>query len=404
MVCRFESILFPIRIEQRSIVVVSYLLIERMHIELRNKFSYGSTISKYAVYWGLIEREEKMIRLAVLGLNQGSKIARDAKVNAEIDLVAVAGFGDHDTQVASELDVPLYNDYEQLLKSEELDAVAIALPNSLHSAATELALEVGIKNILLEKPIANSVEEAEHIIKICKDAGAVLLVGHHRRSSNRYQLLRKIVESGRLGKIVGIQSNYAIAKPREYFDVEWHTKKGGGPLLINAIHDFDDLNFVTGMKPARVYAAANNTVRGNEIEDSVSAVVEYDGGVTASYFISDGTPGPWNYDLAAEENTFFTMCPGENSMRVFGTKGSFGFPNMDLYYQEDSAYGWLQPIKHEHFEVEKNDPMTAELEHFVDLCLGREQVPRCSGENALDTLKVILAMQESAETELPVKL
>lgn len=257
---------------------------------------------------------------------------------------------------------------------------------------------------LLEKPIANTVEEAEHIIKICEDAGATLLVGHHRRSSNRYQLLRQVIDSGKLGKIVGIQSNYAIAKPHEYFDVEWHTKKGSGPLLINAIHDFDDLNFVTGMKPTKVYAAARNTIRGNEVEDSVSAVVEYEGGVTASYFVSDGTPGPWNYDLAAEENTFFTMCPGENSMRVFGTKGSFGFPNMDLYYQDDDAYGWLQPIKHEHFDVEKNDPMTAELEHFVDLCLGRETTPRCTGDNALDTLKVINAIQKSAEDETPVKL
>ena len=287
------------------------------------------------------------IKLAVLGLNQGSKIARDAKANPEIELV---------------------------------------------------------KNILLEKPIANTVEEAEHIIKICEDAGATLLVGHHRRSSNRYQLLRQVIDSGKLGKIVGIQSNYAIAKPHEYFDVEWHTKKGSGPLLINAIHDFDDLNFVTGMKPTKVYAAARNTIRGNEVEDSVSAVVEYEGGVTASYFVSDGTPGPWNYDLAAEENTFFTMCPGENSMRVFGTKGSFGFPNMDLYYQDDDAYGWLQPIKHEHFDVEKNDPMTAELEHFVDLCLGRETTPRCTGDNALDTLKVINAIQKSAEDETPVKL
>ena len=344
------------------------------------------------------------IRLTVLGLNQGSKIARDAKKNPEIELVAVAGFGEHDEQVAKELEVPIFNDYQQLLKEVPLDAVAIALPNSLQVAATERALEAGIKNILLEKPIANTVEEGEHIIEICKEAGATLLIGHHRRSSNRYQLLRQVIESGKLGKIVGIQSNYAIAKPHEYFDVEWHTKKGGGPLLINAIHDFDDLNFVTGMKPAKVYAAARNTIRGNEVEDSVSAVVEYEGGVTASYFVSDGTPGPWNYDLAAEENTFFTMCLGENSMRVFGTKGSFGFPNMDLYYQDDDAYGWLQPIKHEHFDVEKNDPMTAELEHFVDLCLGRETVPRCTGENALDTLKVINAIQESAETELPVKL
>ena len=344
------------------------------------------------------------IKMAVLGLNQGSKIARDAKANPEIDLVAVAGFGDHDVAVAKELDVRLYNDYTLLLKQEDLDAIAIALPNNLHVPSVELSLAAGIKNILLEKPIANTVEDAQHIIKMCKDAGATLLVGHHRRSSSRYQLLRQIIDSGKLGQIVGIQSNYAIAKPHEYFDVEWHTKKGSGPLLINAIHDFDDLNFVTGMKPTKVYAAARNTIRGNEVEDSVSAVVEYEGGVTASYFVSDGTPGPWNYDLAAQENTFFTMCPGENSMRIFGTKGSFGFPNMDLYYQDEDEYGWLNPIKHEHFDVQKNDPMTAELEHFVDLCKGRETVPRCTGENALDTLKVINAIQESAEKEAAVTL
>lgn len=344
------------------------------------------------------------IKMAVLGLNQGSKIARDASVNPEIDLVAVAGFGDHDAQVAQELEVPLYNDYTLLLKQVELDAIAIALPNKLHVESVELSLQAGIKNILLEKPIANTVEEAQHIIDICNEAGATLLIGHHRRSSSKYQFLREIIDSGRIGNIVGIQSNYAIAKPHSYYDVEWHTKKGGGPLLINAIHDFDDLNFVCGMTPARVYAAARNTVRGNEVEDSVSAVVEYKEGVTASYFISDATPSPWNYDLAAEENTFFTMCPGENSLRVFGTKGSFGFPNMDLYYYDENAFGWTSPLIHEHFEVEKNDPMTAELDHFVDLCMGRETKPRCTGENGLDTLKVINAILESVDAGAPVEL
>lgn len=344
------------------------------------------------------------IKMAVLGLNQGSKIARDASVNPEIDLVAVAGFGNHDAQVAQELEVPLYNDYTLLLKQVELDAIAIALPNKLHVESVELSLQAGIKNILLEKPIANTVEEAQHIIDICNEAGATLLIGHHRRSSSKYQFLREIIDSGRIGNIVGIQSNYAIAKPHSYYDVEWHTKKGGGPLLINAIHDFDDLNFVCGMTPARVYAAARNTVRGNEVEDSVSAVVEYKEGVTASYFISDATPSPWNYDLAAEENTFFTMCPGENSLRVFGTKGSFGFPNMDLYYYDENAFGWTSPLIHEHFEVEKNDPMTAELDHFVDLCMGRETKPRCTGENGLDTLKVINAILESVDAGAPVEL
>ena len=89
-------------------------------------------------------------RLAVLGLNQGAKAARDAAVSDEFDLVAVAGFGEQAETIASELNVPLYSDYVELLENVGLDAVVIALPNGLHLPATEIALNQGIKNILLE--------------------------------------------------------------------------------------------------------------------------------------------------------------------------------------------------------------------------------------------------------------
>lgn len=344
------------------------------------------------------------VKLAVLGLNQGAKIARDAIAHDEVDLVAVAGFGEQAETMANELGVKRYEDYRLLLKQEDLDAVAIALPNGLHEEAVEESLAAGIRNILLEKPLANTIEEAQNIITMCKDAGATLLIGHHRRNSPRYVFLRELVKSGRLGKIVGLQSSFAIAKPHAYFDVEWRVKKGGGPLLINAIHDFDDLNYVTGMKPVRVYAAARNDIRGNEVEDAVSVIVEYEGGATATYFISDGVPGPWSYDLAAEENLSYGLCADENSLRIFGTEGSFGFPHMDLYYYGEGHYGWNEPLIKEHFDLEINDPMAAELAHFVDLCLGRETVPRCTGENALDTLRVIIGILESAKTHQPVDL
>ena len=101
------------------------------------------------------------IRLAVFGLNQGSKIARDAKASEEFDLVAVAGFGQQAEDVSAELEVPLYADFNDLLKEIPLDAVAIALPNGLHVSSTRACLDAGVKNILLEKPIANTVEEAQ---------------------------------------------------------------------------------------------------------------------------------------------------------------------------------------------------------------------------------------------------
>lgn len=342
------------------------------------------------------------IRFAVLGLNQGSKIARDAALNPRIELVAVAGFGDQAVTVAEELDVKLYEDYNELLEKENLDGVAIALPNSLHVPATEKAVECGVKNILLEKPIANSEEEGQRIIDVCKEAGVKLLVGHHRRSSNRYRYLKMLIDSGKLGKIIGIQSSFAIEKQPDYWDADWHKARTGGPMLVNAIHDIDDLSFVTGLKIKRVYAVMNNTIRGNEAEDSATLVMEYEDGVTASYFISDGTPSPWNYDLSACENVFWCMCPGENSMRIYGTNGSFGFPNMDLYYYEEGKRGWRKQLHKEHFVTETNDPMTAELDHFVDMCIDPAIQPRCTGEDALQAVKIIDAAFKSADTREPV--
>lgn len=347
----------------------------------------------------------KKVRIAVLGLNQGARTARDCVANEEADLVAVAGFGERAEQVAAEVEVPLYCDYKDLLANETLDAIWISLPNQLHEAAVLDALDANIKYILVDKPIASTVEEATRMIKACKEADATLLIGHHRRSSSKYQLLKQVLNEGWIGNIVGIQSTYATAKPHEYFNMEWRTTKGGGPLLINAIHDFDDLNYVTGMKPKKVYAAARNSVRGNEVEDNVSVLVEYEGGVTATYFLSDGTPGPWNYDILADESDVFCMCPTENSLRVFGTRGSFGFPSMDLYYYDNSfGYGWDKPLFHKKFGIESNDPVRNELSHFLDLALGRETTPRCSGEDALDTLKLINGIFKSIETEAVVEI
>ena len=91
------------------------------------------------------------IKMAVLGLNHGSKMARHATDNPEVDLVAVAGFGDHDVKLANELNVPIFSDYTLLLKQVPLDAVYIALPNTLHVEAVEKAIEAGVKNILFRK-------------------------------------------------------------------------------------------------------------------------------------------------------------------------------------------------------------------------------------------------------------
>lgn len=341
------------------------------------------------------------IKVAVLGLNQGAKAARDAAASTEFDLVAVGGFGDQAQAVATEVGAPLYKDYRELLEHVALDAVVIALPNGLHWPAVEAALDAGIHNILLEKPIADSEEDAEKIIEACHAAHATLLVGHQRRSSATMLFLKRFIEEGKLGDVVGLQCSATYAKPESYF-AGWHTETG--PLLLNTIHDVDDFHYVTGKRVERVYAAARNSIRHGKIEDSVSAVLEFEGGLTCSYFVSDGVLSPWGYDMAAQEMHFMNCYHGENSLRVFGTKGSFGLPNMDFFDYLPERQGWTEPLQRHHFEVGRPDPATATLEHFADLCRGRETMPRCTGEQGLATLKVVQALLESAETGRIVEL
>lgn len=341
-------------------------------------------------------------KLAVLGLNQGAKAARDAAESKDFDLVAVAGFGEQAEAVAKEVNAPLHEDYKELLANVPLDAVVIALPNGLHWPATRAALDAGIKNILLEKPIASTEEDARLIIDACEAEGANLLIGHQRRSSATMLFLKKFIDDGKLGDIVGLQCSATYAKPDSYYDIDWH--RTTGPLLINTIHDVDDFHYITGMKVKKVYAAARNSIRNGEIEDSVSVLLEFEEGPTCSYFVSDGVPSPWGYDMAAQEMHFMDCYHGENSLRVFGTKGSLGLPNMDFFYYLPDHYGWTEPLQKEHFEVGRPDPATATLDHFADLCAGRETVPRCTGEEGLATLKVIQAILESAEKQQVIEL
>jgi predicted dehydrogenase len=340
-------------------------------------------------------------KLAVLGLNQGAKAARDSLSNPDFDLVAVGGFGDQAEAVAAELsetkgvEVPLFSDYKDLFNEVELDAVVIALPNFLHWPATEAALAAGIRNILVEKPIADTVEDANKIIAACKEACAHLLVGHQRRSSAIMLKTREIIASGELGKVVALDCSATYAKPDSYY-VGWHTTTG--PLLINAIHDVDDFHYLLDSKCVSVYCDAGNPIRGGEIEDVVVATLRYENGVRVSYFLSDGVPSPWGYDMDAQEMHFMDCYAGENHLHVLGTKGSLGVPNMDVFHYLPDHEGWTEPLQRKHYPLDRPDPATATLAHFGDLCAGRVEKSRCSGESALETLKVVQALMESAAT------
>src|SRR5690625_3287957 len=123
-------------------------------------------------------------KLAVLGLNHGYKFAQDIKTLEDVELVAVAGNDELAKERAVTLGVSLYEDFKDLIDSCDLDGVIITLPNQLHLEAVRACAEKGI-DVLVEKPIASTVEEGLEIVRVARDSGIRLLVGHHRRFSSK---------------------------------------------------------------------------------------------------------------------------------------------------------------------------------------------------------------------------
>ncbi len=335
----------------------------------------------------------KKVKIAILGLNQGYKFAVDALKMPDVELIAVAGFGEQAEERARELGVQLFNDYKDLIHNCNVDGVIITLPNELHLDAVKLCAAKGI-HVLVEKPIASTIEDGQEIIDQCKKYNVELLVGHHRRFSSKVRRLKEVIDSGVLGDIVGVNMLCMLAKNHDYFSELWRLEKGGGPLLINGIHEVDTLRYITGSEIKSVYAVTNNRIRGNKVEDTASVIFEMDQGIIVNYFISDGTPSPWAYDLNAWEIAKYTQFNGD-CYQVFGTKGSVTFPSMKLYKYEQEELGWLSHIKEEHLYITDNDPSTEELAHFAAI-LRQEEKPYVTGEDALETLKVISAIKRSA--------
>ncbi|MEI3611334.1 Gfo/Idh/MocA family protein [Pseudogracilibacillus sp. SO30301A] len=344
------------------------------------------------------------MRLAVLGLNHGYKFAQDLLNLDGAELVAVAGNDTLAKERAASLDVPLFADYRELLEECEIDGAIITLPNQLHLEAVRECATRGT-DVLVEKPIASTVEEGSEMVRIAHEAGIKLLVGHHRRFSNKIQRLKEVIDSGKIGDLVGVNMIFAVAKDRAYFWEKWRvSKSGGGPLLINAAHDIDTIRYVTGLTVDRVYASSQNHIRGNEVEDTASILLETEEGVTMNYFLSDGVPAPWSYEFTTGENPKYPYYEDADCYYFFGTKGSIAFPSMKYYSYDEDKYGWDHPLSIENLDAEEdNDPMTSELQHFISVL--HDNTPLLvTGEDAVETLKIVLAIKQSAEEKKIVQV
>ena len=284
-----------------------------------------------------------------------------------------------------------YADYREMLEREQPDGVIIATPNALHVPAGLACVERRVP-MLVEKPIAETVAASNELVAAAERARVPLLVGHHRRYNPILEKAREVVQGGGIGRLTAVAALWLLQKPADYFDVAWRREPGGGPLLINAIHDIDDLRFVCG-EIGQVRAITSNCARELAVEDSAAVALRFANGALGTLTVSDAVAAPWSWELASGENPVYP--PQEESCYFFsGTEGALAVPRMALFSYGEKK-GWYAPLTKKTLDVRREDPQPRQLRHFCRVIRG-EEAPRIDGADATRTLAVVEAIRKAA--------
>jgi len=342
------------------------------------------------------------LRLVVVGLGWiGRKHAQVVQDSDACELAGVCDLDDAHAAFADECGVSFNADLDAILAETKPDGAIIATANGAHGVVAECCARHGV-HVLVEKPVADTLKEAQCIITAADAAGIRVLVGHHRRHSPLIREARSLVADGTLGKLVGVSMLWALYKPDDYFDVEWRRQRpGGGPVFINLIHELDCLRFICG-DIRRVYAEGSADARGLAVEDTLGITLSFKSGAVGSILASDTTPAPWSYEATTGENPHY-FHTAENCYHFLGTEGSLAFPRLELWRHADERHGWQYPLEKSSSSVSAGDPIAIQLEHFCRVIRGEEE-PLIDARDGAHSLAAALAVIESIETRAPVEV
>jgi predicted dehydrogenase len=340
-------------------------------------------------------------RLAVLGVGLiGVRHAEIIRASDDAELIAIADPSEEGRAVAARLDVRRYDDFRDLLERESLDGVVVAVPNQLHLPAGLACVEAGLP-ALVEKPLADSLEAGAELVLAAERRGVPLLVGHHRRFNPMVETAREILAAGELGRLVAVSAMWAACKPDDYFDVQWRREEGGGPVLINLIHDVDCLRHLCG-EIEQVQAFAGSAVRGLAVEDSAVVALRFAGGALGTVTLSDACPSPWSWEAGSGDNPGIAAS-GRNCYRFLGTQAALDFPNLVLWRTSGGRRAsWAESMTPTERSHPPGEALPAQIRHFTRVIAGLE-TPRVSGRDGFATLATTLAVKEAARSGTPVR-
>ena len=310
-----------------------------------------------------------MIRVGVIGA--GAMGQHHVRIYSEMENVELVGISDVSDARVKELsekyDTKGFTDYNELL-AEGLDAVSIVVPTTLHMPVGLDVIASGA-NLLVEKPIADSLENAEKLTRAADDACVKLMVGHIERFNPAVTKLKEIIDSGLLGKIVSISARRVGPYNPRIRDV--------GVILDIGVHDIDVISYLYSKRVNEVYSIAGADI--HSFEDHAVIVLRYD------------------HEFSGIVETNWLTPHKVRNLTVIGVSGVAYLDYIDQTVELHDGE-WIRKAK-----VEKAEPLKRELEHFID-SISNGTKPVTSGADGIHALEVAMAAIKSYHESRAVKI
>lgn len=346
----------------------------------------------------------RKLKIAVLGAGLiGRQHILRIQASPSCTLAAVIDPASAARTVAHEAGVPYFQDLAQLFADDKPDGLIIGTPNALHVDQALECLAVGVP-ALIEKPVAHTLEEGERLLRAVDNTQVPFLVGHHRAHSPIMALAREVVRGGELGRLVAVTGSAMFCKPDEYFEEgPWRRELGGGPILVNMIHEIDNLRALCG-EIVEVQAIASNVIRGFPVEDTVALSLRFQDGALGTFLLSDTAACARSWEQTSQENTAYSTYPDEDCYVLAGTMGSLAVPTMRLKtYASQADRSWWKPFQTRVLALRRHDPLALQIEHFAAVIRGEAQ-PLVSVRDGVQNLRVVEAIREAARTARAVSV
>lgn len=305
--------------------------------------------------------------------------------------------------LSEDLCVPIYALLEQALSRHQFDGAIIASPNDFHLSHAKVLLKYKIP-VLVEKPLASTTESAEELVHLSLAAKVPVLVGHHRTYSSYVDAAKKIIGSPQFGRLVSVQASAIFYKPHQYFlDGPWRSQLGGGPILINLIHDIGMLRSLCG-EIETVFAFSSNSQRLHEVEDTVAISLKFTNGALGTFLLSDSAASYRSWEMTSGENPVYPFFPNEASYHFSGTNGSLDYPNMVFnFYADTEKASWWNGFEQHKEDIDFVDPLEKQLEHFIEV-ISLNTTPKVSAADGLKNMYAIEAIRQSIIQQQPISL